>query len=135
MQLKIRIRSRQQRVRERRNKAVKTKEEKLWEKVSAEMMSEQETDHDGDENGFIRHQPSWRSEKFNDLITKLDKRVEKSNKRSLARKCTYCNSIEKEPPSMQLLCYGCIPKIQMRISKNLTKLTMKIQILKVILMA
>ena len=35
----------------------------------------------------------------------------------------------------QLLCHGCIPKIQMRNYKNLTKLTMKIQILKVILMA
>ena len=51
-------------------------------KVSAEMISEKETDHYDDENGFLRHQPSWRSEQFNDLIKKDDKQVEKSNKRA-----------------------------------------------------
>lgn len=53
IQLKVRIRSRQQRLFERRAKMVKAKEENHWKQVTPDMMSEEE-----DQNGeFIRHHP------------------------------------------------------------------------------
>ena len=71
-----------------------TQEERMWEKVTADMMSEEETDNDE----FVRRKPSWSSNLLNSHIKKLEKRVEKGNRKSLARKRKYGTSLDKKPP-------------------------------------
>ena len=51
----------------------------MWEGITADMMTEEET---GMENNYIRHRQSWCSTRFNRFMEQLDE--EKSTK-SLAR--------------------------------------------------
>lgn len=51
---------------------------RLWEGITPDMMTEEET---GAEENYILHRPSWRSNKFNQLMDKLDE----ENGKSLAR--------------------------------------------------
>ena len=48
------------------------KENKYWSAVTAEMMSEEEKVDDT----YVRHPPSYRSERLNKFIQKLDERLE-----------------------------------------------------------
>ncbi|XP_065907259.1 uncharacterized protein [Dysidea avara] len=92
---KTRIRSRQQRIYDRRNKVVKNSRssriKKLWKHVTAEMMTEEESD---DEGGFVRHRQSWRSDDFNKLMDHLDK----GRKESLAKNRQEGEIVERAPP-------------------------------------
>ena len=59
---------------ERRAKSVKAREMTLWQQVTPEMSDEEKR---GD--AFVRLQPSYRSEKLNSFLTKLDSRFEKQH--------------------------------------------------------
>ena len=72
----------------------KPSETKIWQHVTADMMSEEEPNSDG----FIRHQLSWRCEMLNNFFAKLDKRHLKKNKKTLAKKRTYGKEIARQPP-------------------------------------
>ena len=61
---------------------VKSWEMSKWDKVSADMMSEEEEDDNGT---FIRHRYAWRSDNFNRFIDKLEERIAKNSKKSLAK--------------------------------------------------
>ena len=77
---------------------VKKKESEMqtWEYITPDMMSEEE--EDGDQDGFIRHQPSWRSNVLNRFISKLEKRIKKNSKNSLAKKRRHGTTIDKDAP-------------------------------------
>ena len=66
--------------------------EKMWDDISAEMMTEEET---GNESNYIRRRQTWRSTTFNQLMDKLDE--DKSTK-SLARPRDIGDSILCSPP-------------------------------------
>ena len=51
-------------------------EVKVMQSLNEKFMSDEETDAEDDKT-FLRRTPSWRSEKLNLLITKLDKRYSK----------------------------------------------------------
>ena len=42
---------------------------KLWEDITPEMMTEEET---GSDNKFVRHRQSWRTRKFNRFMDRID---------------------------------------------------------------
>ena len=63
------------------------------------MMSEEE---ENDDSTFIRHRYSWRSIVLNNFIDKLEQRVAKSNKKTLARKRAYGTQINRNPPTNAL---------------------------------
>ncbi|XP_065907458.1 uncharacterized protein [Dysidea avara] len=92
---RTRIRSRQQRLFDRRNRVVVNSQSsqlrKLWKYVTAEMMTEEESDDDG---GFVRHRQSWRSDEFNDLMEHLDK----GKKETLAKNRRDGEIVERAPP-------------------------------------
>ena len=58
------------------------------------MMSEEEDD----DGTFIRHRYAWRSHSFNQFIEKLEERIGRSGKKTLARKRTYGSPINEPPP-------------------------------------
>lgn len=60
---------------ERRAKEVKASEIKYWKQVTPDMMSDEEKQGDI----FIRHQPSYRSDKLSIFLSKLDNRFEKKS--------------------------------------------------------
>ena len=67
---------------ERRARVIKAgKEVKAWANITAEMMSDEERDGDC----FIRHPPSYRSEKLNRFLLKLDERADTKAKTGDAR--------------------------------------------------
>ena len=68
----------------------KPPETKIWQYVTADMMSEEEPNSDG----FVRHQLSWRCDILTQYFAKLDKRHQRKNKMTLAKK--------KEPMAMRL---------------------------------
>ena len=58
---------------ERRGKVLKDgKEAELWSEVSPEMMSDEEREGEG----YVRHQPHYRSLSLNSFIKKLDSRLD-----------------------------------------------------------
>lgn len=72
---KKQLRSLKQRSYERRSRRIKNnseKEKKYWADVTADMMSDEEKI--GDE--YVRHQPSFRSDRLNRFIQKLERRLE-----------------------------------------------------------
>lgn len=64
----------------------------LWQDVTPEMMTEEET---GTENNYIRHRQSWRSRRFNTFIDKLD---ESKNPKTLAKQRDCGENIVREAP-------------------------------------
>ena len=74
---------------------VKSREMSKWDKVSADMMSEEEEDDNGT---FIRHRYAWRSDNFNRFIDKLEERIAKNSKKSLAKNRTYGDTLNTPPP-------------------------------------
>lgn len=56
----------------------KGNETKLWAEVTPEMMSDEE--FEPDEKLYVRHQPSYRSDKLTKFIKKLDLRLDSENK-------------------------------------------------------
>ncbi|CAI8031455.1 hypothetical protein GBAR_LOCUS17848 [Geodia barretti] len=95
VQHRVRIRSRQQRIYERRTRTVKAKEAKNWKFITPDMMSEEE-----EEGGsFIRHKPSWRSNTLNRFLEKLERRFKEKHPNSLAKPRTYGEPIQKAPPA------------------------------------
>ncbi len=66
----------------------------LWNDVSAEMMTEEDT---GSDDNFIRHRQSWRSEKFNNFIEELDSA---KNAKTLAKKREIGSGIERDVPQV-----------------------------------
>ena len=75
-------------------KKARATEMKAWKYMRADMMSEEENDGDG----FIRHRYSWRSDKLNKFIEKLDKRHGKSTRAGPAKKRIYGQMITKQTP-------------------------------------
>lgn len=69
-----------------------SKTRKLWLDVTPEMMTEEET---GTENNYIRHRQSWRSNRFNLLMEKLDG---SKNVRSLAKQREVGETVFRSPP-------------------------------------
>ena len=66
----------------------------LWENITPEMMTEEET---GSDNDYIRHRQSWRSQNFNALMDKLD---EAKSGRTLAKQRKLGDNIVRpSPPS------------------------------------
>jgi hypothetical protein len=65
---------------------------KMWDDITAEMMTEEET---GSENNYIRRRQSWRSSAFNVLMDKLD---EDRSSKSLARPRDLGESVLRSPP-------------------------------------
>ena len=63
--------------------------------MTPELMSEEEED----DNGFVRHRPSWRSTSMNRLIDKLDHRHMLHNKKTTAKPRIYGDEILKPTPS------------------------------------
>ena len=57
------------------------KESTAWAHITVEMMSDEEKDGDC----FIRHPPSYRSEKLSKFLQKLDERADNKNKAGHAR--------------------------------------------------
>ena len=53
------------------------REKKIWKDNTPDMMTEEET---AGEEGYIRHQPDWRSTHFNSFTRKLDSRLSKTVK-------------------------------------------------------
>ena len=80
---------------DRRQKSVnkKSKQIKMWDDVTAEMMTEEEM---GSDNNYIRRRQSWRSA-FNELKDKLDE-DRNSGRLSLARPRDLGDSILRSPP-------------------------------------
>ncbi len=66
----------------------------LWNDVSAEMMTEEDT---GSDDNFIRHRQSLRSEKFNNFIDELDSA---KNAKTLAKKREIGSGIERDVPQV-----------------------------------
>lgn len=64
----------------------------LWQDITPEMMTEEET---GTEDNYIRHRQSWRSRRFNIFIDKLD---ESKNPKSLAKQRDCGEDVDREPP-------------------------------------
>ena len=79
------------------SKVVKTRKKGRWEKVTADMMSEEEEDDDGE--GFVRRCYTWHSASFNHFIDKLEVHIAKKNKKSLAKKQCYGASLDQPAPS------------------------------------
>ena len=80
---------------ERRARGVRQKEQKHWKHVTADMMSEEEESGDG----FIRHQPSWRSGVFNRFIEKIDHRLSKKGGKTVARRREYGDKCVRPIPT------------------------------------
>lgn len=66
---------------------------RLWDGITADMMTEEET---GIENNYIRHRQSWRSTRFNKFMEQLD---EDKCAKSLAKQRETGDTIERSPPS------------------------------------
>ena len=67
---------------------------KMWDDVTAEMMTKEEM---GSENNHIRRRQSWRSLAFNELMDKLDE-DRNSGRLSLARPRDLGDSVLRSPP-------------------------------------
>ena len=75
---------------------LKAREMDKWKNVTPDMMSEEEL---GEEDTFIRHRPSWRSQTFNKFIKKLDRRFKsKHASKSLAKPRSYGTPHNKSAP-------------------------------------
>lgn len=85
---------------DRRKKVVIKKKSKqvklLWEEITPEMMTKEET---GAEENYIRHRQSWRSSKFNQLMDKLDEEKGKS----LARQREIGDIVDRAAPQVAKL--------------------------------
>ena len=80
---------------ERQSRAIKAtseKEKKYWSYVTPDMMSDEEKDG----NTYIRHPPSYRSERLNRFIQKLDSRLDSTPSRH-AR--VLGSPVEKQTPA------------------------------------
>ena len=64
----------------------------MWNSVTADMMTEEET---GTENSYIQHRQSWRSTRFNSLTKKLD---EERCTKTLARQRDTGETLVRAPP-------------------------------------
>lgn len=80
---------------ERRAKSVKAKEMPLWQQITADMMSDEEKRGDL----FVRRQPSYRSEKLNSFLSKLDHRFEKQHSQQPRTKRLIGSPVAKPVPS------------------------------------
>ena len=78
---------------------MKSREQRKWEELSPDTMSEEE--ENDDDGTFIRHRYSWRSTVLNNFIDKLEQRVAKS-KKTLARKRVYGTQLDQNPPANAL---------------------------------
>ena len=55
-----------------------------------------------DDSTFIRPRYSWRSTVLNNFVDKLEQRVAKSKKKTLARKRVYGTQLDRNPPANAL---------------------------------
>ena len=87
-----------------------------WEKISPEMMSEEEDD---DNRTFIRRRYAQRSEGFNRFI---DKRIARNSKKSLAKKRTYGTRLTLPAPShaQEWMKSGSAPEIDVSQSEEIS---------------
>ena len=67
----------------------------MWKDNTPDMMTEEET---AGEEEYIRHQPDWRSTHFNSFTRKLDSRLSKTVKCSLAKTRTNGDCVSRTPP-------------------------------------
>lgn len=82
---------------ERRSKAVKTsskREMKYWSQVTPDMLSDEEKVGDT----YVRHQPSYRSERLKRFIEKLDKRLEDTATSHPRHVRVLGSPVQKTPP-------------------------------------
>ena len=68
---------------------------KMWDDVTAEMMTVEET---GSENNYIRRRQSWRSSAFNELMDKLDEDRGNGGRLSLTRPKDLGDCVLRSPP-------------------------------------
>jgi len=47
-------------------------DKELWSLANASIMSDQETDNEGPVKQMVFHRPDWRSERFNELVRRID---------------------------------------------------------------
>ena len=80
---------------ERRAKSVKSREMALWKQITADMMSDEEKRGDT----FVRRQPSYRSEKLNSFLSKLDDRFERQHSQQPRTKRLIGPPVDKPIPS------------------------------------
>ena len=66
---------------------------KLWEDITPEMMTEEET---GSDNKFVRHRQSWRTRKFNRFMDRIDNY--KTSTSSLGKQRVLGNEIDRLAP-------------------------------------
>ena len=66
---------------------------KLWEDITPEMMTEEET---GSDNKFFRHRQSWRTRKFNRFMDRIDNY--KTSTSSLGKQRVLGNEIDRLAP-------------------------------------
>ena len=66
-----------------------------WNKVSADIMSEEK---EGDNGTSICYRYAWHSENFNWFIDKLDEHIARNSKKSLAKNGTYGDTLNTPPP-------------------------------------
>ena len=83
---------------ERRSRAVKAtsvKERRYWAEVTADMMSDEEKVGDK----YVRHPPSYRSERLNRFSNKLDSRLETTPSRHARHIRVLGSPVDRQPPS------------------------------------
>ena len=83
---------------ERRSRAIKAtseKEKKYWSDVTPDMMSDEEKDG----NTYIRHPPSYRSERLSRFIERLDSRLDRTPSRHARHARVLGSPIEKQAPA------------------------------------